>query len=383
MSIVSIIIPTFNRKFMVCKAIDSALNQTYKDIEIIVVDDGSSDNTQELLVQKYRDKIKYFYQENRGVAGARNAGIQESRGEYIAFLDSDDTWMPAKLDAQMKIFQSDTDVGLVYCGYTTLDMQGEIVGQVKPACKGMIYYDLVLGNQMGASSVVIKRECVEQIGFFQGRYSPAEDYEYWLRISRKYKVDFVEDPLVQYVTHDQGLSQNGRAMEQAVMRILEDHWQGNQLNGNLMHRSYSNNCVNLAWNYYRNGDHDSFKQLLHLALTHCPTQKLFIHGADAQQKERAVFAVFSQFWTSGEQCHNRQDKNKAYTAQYLQLAWEYYHQGNMKQFRRCVSSACRFAFPTVPVRLIVPYIKSFLGKNLSEKIHAVRKRLLPHIFIIH
>ena len=92
---------------MVCKAIDSALNQTYKEIEIIVIDDGSADNTQELLVQKYRDTIRYFYQENRGVAGARNAGIQESRGEYIAFLDSDDMWMPTKLEAQMKIFQSD------------------------------------------------------------------------------------------------------------------------------------------------------------------------------------------------------------------------------------------------------------------------------------
>jgi glycosyltransferase involved in cell wall biosynthesis len=333
---------------MVCKAIDSALNQTYKDIEIIVIDDGSTDNTQELLVQKYRDTIRCFYQENRGVACARNAGMQESRGAYIAFLDSDDTWMPAKLDAQMKIFQSDTAIGLVYCGYTTLDMQGEIAGQVKPICNGMIYNDLMLGNQ----------------------------------ISRKYKVGFVEDALVQYVTHDRGLSHNSRAMEQAVMRILEDHWKENPLDENLMHRSYSNNCVNLAWNYYRSGDHDSFKRLLYLALTHWPAQKLLIHGADAQQKERAVFAVFSQFWTSGEQCHNRQDKKKAYTAQYLQLAWEYYHQGDMKQFRRCVSSVCRFAFPAVPVRLIVPYIKSFLGKNLSEKIHAARKRLLPHIFII-
>jgi glycosyltransferase involved in cell wall biosynthesis len=368
---------------MVCQAIDSALNQTYKDIEIIVVDDGSTDNTQELLVQRYRDTIRYFYQENGGVACARNTGMKESRGEYIAFLDSDDTWMPAKLEEQMKVFQSDAAVGLVYCGYTTLDRDGEIAGQFKPICKGMIYYDLMLGNQMGTSSVVIKKECVEQIGFFQGRYSPAEDYAYWIRISRKYKVDFVEDPLVRYVTHDQGLSQNTRAMEQAVMRILDDHWKENRLDENLMHKSYSNNCVILAWNYYQNGDIDSFKRLLHLALTHCPTQKLFIHGADAQQKERAVFAVFSQFWADGDHDHNRQDKKKAYTVQYLQLSREYYHQGNMKQFRRCVISACRFGFPRVPVRLIAQYMKSFLDKNLFQKIHAAGKRLMQQLFMIH
>ena len=95
-------------------------------------------------------------------------------------------------------------------------MHGEILGQVKPDCKGLIYYDLMLGNQMGTSSVVIKRECVEQIGFFQGRYSPAEDYEYWIRISRKYKVDFVEDPLVKYVTHEPGFisKQSGRWSKQ-------------------------------------------------------------------------------------------------------------------------------------------------------------------------
>jgi glycosyltransferase involved in cell wall biosynthesis len=360
---------------MVCKAIDSALNQTYKDIEIIVIDDGSSDNTQELLVQKYRDKIRYFYQENRGVACARNAGIQESRGEYIAFLDSDDTWMPAKLDAQMKIFQSDTDVGLVYCGYTTLDMQGEILGQVKPACKGVIYYDLILGNQMGTSSVVIKRECVERVGFFQSRYSPAEDYEYWIRISKKYKVDFIEDPLVQYIVHDKGLSQNSREMEQAVINILNDQWKESQLDEDLKHRSYSNNCVNLAWSYYRAGDCVSFSRLLQRALTHCPTQKIFIHGTDARQKERAVFAVFKQFWTSKDPCRTTQDKKTAYATQYIQLAREYYHQSDMHNFRRCVRKVFWHSFPRIPFRLSLPYIKSYLGRQISDAIHAFRKKI--------
>ena len=142
-----------------------------------------------------------------------------------------------------------------------------------------------------------------------------------------------------------------------------------------MHRSYGNNCVILAWNYYRNGDHDSFKRLLHLALTHCPTQKIFIHGTDALQKEHAVLAVFKQFWTSGDQCHNRQDKKKAYTAQYLQLAWEYYHQSDMHNFRRCVRKVFWHSFPRIPFRLSLPYIKSYLGRKISDSIHAFRKKI--------
>ena len=122
---VSIIIPTFNRKLMVCKAIDSALQQTFTDHEIIVVDDGSSDGTKEFLNEKYQDSIIILCQENQGPAVARNTGILESKGDYLAFLDSDDTWKPEKLESQLKKFNSTCKPGLVYCGKLNIYIDGK------------------------------------------------------------------------------------------------------------------------------------------------------------------------------------------------------------------------------------------------------------------
>src|SRR5690349_3602213 len=99
---VSVIIPTYNRAQFIARAVDSVLEQTYKDFEIIVIDDGSSDNTQEIL-KAYEGKIRYVYQQNKGISAARNRGIQEAKGEYIAFLDSDDVWKPEKLSVQVAI----------------------------------------------------------------------------------------------------------------------------------------------------------------------------------------------------------------------------------------------------------------------------------------
>ena len=115
-SIVSIIIPTYNSVSFVTEAIDSALNQTFQDFEILVIDDGSTDETKKVLTEKYGDSIKYLYKENGGVSSARNYGIEKAKGKYIALLDADDVWLPEKLEKQVILLESNGDIGLCYTG---------------------------------------------------------------------------------------------------------------------------------------------------------------------------------------------------------------------------------------------------------------------------
>ena len=129
-SLVSAIIPTYNSVNYISEAINSVLNQTYKNCEIIVVDDGSTDNTRKTVenyIRKYPHKIKYFYQENKGPSAARNKGIKEARGNYIAFLDSDDLWLPDKLEKQISLFMKDVSLKLTYCGGYYEDEEGSVI----------------------------------------------------------------------------------------------------------------------------------------------------------------------------------------------------------------------------------------------------------------
>jgi glycosyltransferase involved in cell wall biosynthesis len=121
---VSIILPTYNRAQLICEAIDSILNQTYQDFQIIVVDDGSTDNTAEVL-KSYIPKIRYIQQENKGPGDARNRGIEDAKGKYIAFLDSDDIWMDFKLEIQVDILERLTDVGFLFSDFRILKSNEE------------------------------------------------------------------------------------------------------------------------------------------------------------------------------------------------------------------------------------------------------------------
>ena len=209
MTTVSVIIPSYNRKPLVSRAIDSVLQQTFRDFEIIVVDDASTDGTGEYLAQKYGKKIVYLYlPQNCGVAEARNEGMKAARSTFIAFLDSDDLWYPQKLQLQMDLFNADDSLGLVYTGFFQTDISGKRISQNTPFLKGMIYDELICGNRFATSTVIIKKTCTQNIGYFNARYSPAEDYEYWIRICKKFNVDFAPEPLMQYCVYEDGISLN-------------------------------------------------------------------------------------------------------------------------------------------------------------------------------
>ena len=225
---VSVIIPTYNRAHLVGRAIQSVLNQTYQDFEIIVVDDGSIDNTEE-IVNSFDDKrIRYIkHKKNKGAAATRNTGIKNARGEYIAFQDSDDEWLSEKLDEQIKIFKNESNnPGAVYCGVTYIDKKGNSINKKwYPKKKGNIYEDLLYKNCVGGcSNVIVKKECFNQVGLFDENFLLCQDIDMWIRIARCYRFSFAKSCLVKYRIHADNRSKNHNLMIKNINRIQEKYY---------------------------------------------------------------------------------------------------------------------------------------------------------------
>lgn len=202
MSKVSVIIPTYNRVEHLKETVDSVLKQSYGDFEIIVVDDGSTDDTKKTVkeIMKCSQKIRYIYQENSGVANARNKGIVNSKGEYVAFLDDDDRWESDKLELQVREMEKDRKVGLC-SSKAYLEGAKPTSPKILPIITGSDYIDLLKINFICLSTALIRRECLDAVGLFRQEFSPSEDYDIWLRISRKYKISFIDKCLATYRKH--------------------------------------------------------------------------------------------------------------------------------------------------------------------------------------
>lgn len=200
---VSVIIPAYNREEFIVEAIDSILNQTYKDFEIIVVDDGSTDNTKQKL-EPFKSKIRLIKQKNSERAVARNNGIKNSSGAYIALLDSDDVWIKDKLEKQVELLDSKSDVILTYGQCLRINEHGQ---KIKPAKRqlagfsGEVFESLLMRNFISSPTPVIRREYFEKTTGFQTKYIPYEDWEFWLRFSLLGKFYFFDKPFAYYRIH--------------------------------------------------------------------------------------------------------------------------------------------------------------------------------------
>jgi glycosyltransferase involved in cell wall biosynthesis len=223
--IVSVIIPTYNRAHLIVRAIRSVLNQTYQDFEIIVIDDGSTDNTEE-IIRGFKDKkVKYIkkYKENKGSSIARNIGIKVARGKYIAFLDSDDEWLPEKLDKQIKVLQSESpEVGVVYSNLCYMDENGKSMNKLRnPKKEGYIYEDLFGKNYVGTdSTLLIRKECFHRVGLFDDLLNTQQDWDMWIRIAKYYRFALIKVPLVKYRLHSNQISRNLELKIITANRIL-------------------------------------------------------------------------------------------------------------------------------------------------------------------
>jgi glycosyltransferase involved in cell wall biosynthesis len=214
---VSVIIPTHSRAVYLKAAITSVLNQTFRDFELLVVDDASTDNTAEVVARFDDARIKLIRHETRkGGSGARNTGIVNSKCDYIGFLDDDDEWTPEKLNLQISLLdQAPKKVGAVYTGYAWIDRQsGQLLGKRIPSSRGNLVNELLRGNCVGTTStVLVRRACFHAVGVFDEDLPSFQDYDMWLRIAREFCFDCIDQPLVRYYRHENRISTNLNALQ--------------------------------------------------------------------------------------------------------------------------------------------------------------------------
>jgi glycosyltransferase involved in cell wall biosynthesis len=218
---ISVIIPTYNYGRFIREAIDSVLAQTYPVAEIIVVDDGSTDDTLEILAG-FGNRIVTVLRSNAGVSAARNAGMAVARGEYLAFLDSDDVWLPEKIEKQIVRFEADPELGLVHCGAELIDAAGKTLSVELTGLEGWVARQLIaLGHGLVApgSSMMVPRSVAEEIGGFDSRLLACEDGDFCYRIALRYRLGFVPELLVRYRQHGDGSHLNIPRMEDAMLML--------------------------------------------------------------------------------------------------------------------------------------------------------------------
>lgn len=206
---VSIVVPVYNGVRLLPAALESAFKQTFQDFEIIVVDDGSTDGTRELLAS-YGDRIRAFHQQNGGASSARNHGIREARGEYIAFLDSDDLWQPEKLAIQMVCLREHPDAGVCFTDLNYFDERNQWSAEFKRVVppSGMMFDAILRNHFISMSSVVVRRKCLDEVGLFDESLIGCEDYNLFLRLAQRYPFQFIAQPLIESRCHEGNLSNN-------------------------------------------------------------------------------------------------------------------------------------------------------------------------------
>jgi glycosyltransferase involved in cell wall biosynthesis len=230
MAQVSVIITAYNSERFLAEAIESVLAQTFRDFEVLVVDDGSTDGTGH-VVRRYGASVRYIRQENRGQSAARNNGIRAARGEFIAFLDADDLWLSDKLERQMRAFTSFPAAGLVTGGLIMVDGQGKALKKVAlppyPGREALLERITVRGMTVATPSCVMaRRECFTRAGLFDEQMHAAEDRDLWLRITRLYEAVFLPGFLIRYRIHDANIHRDIERVKRNQMIFLRKHLPG-------------------------------------------------------------------------------------------------------------------------------------------------------------
>ncbi len=256
---VSVIIPTYQHAAYVADAVKSALAQTYPAYQVIVVDDGSTDQTSEVLAQ-FGESIQIIRQPNRGLPAARNSGICAASGDLLAFLDADDLWFPDKLARQVPLFERDSQVGLVFSNAHYFDAQGlhkATFFDLVPPASGEVFTTLFERNFVPVLTAVVRRDCLRTAGEFDESLTACEDYDLWLRIARDWKLDYIQETLARYRLSSGQMSGNPLRMLQNMLivrrRCLEKNPELAQLPPAVLDKCYYQLMIFLAKHYLQAG----------------------------------------------------------------------------------------------------------------------------------
>jgi len=266
---VSTIVPTYNYAHFLRDCVNSIIQQTYKDFEIVVIDDGSTDETRAIVESLIESnpgvQIRYIYQNNQGPAAARNHGIREAQGEYIAFCDADDVWAPEKLDKQLDLFEQDPELAMIF---------SDMSQQVEDGCyeesyfhkRGInpekftnVYSKLIERNNfIIPTTVVLRRKILDDVGIFDERYRVGEDYELWLRIAKKYKIGYIDKPLVIRFSHEGSISRTKDVYCRDNIRITKEllsRYEFSKKERFILRQRIKQNNYELGYHYFAAGEY--------------------------------------------------------------------------------------------------------------------------------
>ncbi|MEM6611256.1 MAG: glycosyltransferase family A protein [Cyanobacteria bacterium P01_C01_bin.72] len=273
---VSVVIAAYNLMAYLPETIANVLQQTFSDFEVIVVDDGSTDNTAQWIEQITDPRVRLISQENQGLSGACNTGVINARGEYIAFLDADDLWEKTKLAQQVEILDQQPEISIVSTWVTYMNEGGESTGRiVKPTAEGYIWRQMIEVNQIECGSVImIRRSCFDEVGLFDTNLkSFVQDWDMWLRLALKYQFRVIPQPLVYYRQRSSSGSRNLAAMERSFNLVLTKAYDAApaELKPYVSHGyGFAYSC--LAWKALQNQqpDYQRAKEFQQTALTKDP-----------------------------------------------------------------------------------------------------------------
>ena len=293
---VSVIIPAYNQAHFLQDAVDSVLNGIYADFEIVIVDDGSTDHTRQIAENISDPRVKYVYQENRGLAGARNTGIRNTTGKYIAYLDSDDLFAPEKLEVLAKKLDNEPELGLVAGQNILIGDEGSALGEIFDTPLPQDGARLLLGNPITVGSVLLRREWQEKAGFFDESLRSYEDWDMWLRLAKLgCKMGWVPKPVYYYRFHSAQMTRDDRQMTTATFAVLDKVYQESDLPPSwltLRDEAYSHANIRSAAQAYSVRKYDQAKEYLREAVRLNPA--LSANNAELLAKNIMGWANYSK-----------------------------------------------------------------------------------------
>lgn len=247
---VSVIIPAYNAMSYLPETLESVFGQTFTDLEILIVNDGSLDDIVEWASQIADSRVKFISQANQGVSAARNTGIIKAQGEYIAFLDADDLWEPTKLEKQVHCLEANPTVGLAYTWTNFIDEFGQSTGvSIFSHAEGNVWQEIVVRDMVSTgSSTMIRAECFDKVGLFDSDLCVGEDRDMWTRIAACYPFAVIKEPLTLYRRHPQNTTKSNEKIIPELSRVIEKTFKDTPQNLlYLKNRSYGWMNIFAAW----------------------------------------------------------------------------------------------------------------------------------------
>ncbi|MEW6285732.1 MAG: glycosyltransferase [Chloroflexota bacterium] len=396
--LVSVIIPNYNHARFLGGAIRSVLEQTYRPVEIIVVDDGSTDNSAEVAAA-FGDQIRYIYQTNAGLSAARNTGLRAAQGELIGVLDADDMYEPNFLETLVAALQADPEADGVYCGYRFVDEANNPLPQIenRPVPPGELYTALLDGNFFVPESVFLRRRVYDDVGFFDESLRACEDWDVWLRAAKKYRLIHSPHILTRHRVLAGSMSTDPLRMLTARLAVLKKHVGAEPPSSgtSLLHRAYGRAYLGSSVEYLQYGHPERAYECFRKMANICPSLLLEVdtyyqlgcgdqpkgHMGDlaslnVKRNTLPLLGMMERLFADASTANEvKRLQRTACARMFHSLGLLAYGTREFdlsrRFFRRAVQNDFKLLFDP---SLLSRWVKSLLGERLLERLKALRRR---------